>query len=71
MSDILEYRALDYKVLAVAVAGGIGDWTAYIGAVEGKDHDLESNVVARKGSKLPQRVAELLFPGQKKLHWRN
>ena len=62
--------ALDSRVIAVAVEGGIGDWSAYIGAVEGRNHDEEWEEVARHGTKLPREVAELLFPDFKHLVWR-
>lgn len=59
----IEYKALDSKVLAVAVRGGRGDdWTAYIGAVEGNNHEEEAVKVAAEGSKLPCVIAEKLFP---------
>ncbi len=69
-----EYRALDIQVLAVAIKGVIDDWSAYIGAVRGENHEEEYNEVAHNGSKLPQEVAEILFPNWKEsnsgLRWR-
>jgi hypothetical protein len=63
--------ALDQKVIAVAVEGEVGDWTAYIGAVEGKDHNEEWRQVAKYGSKLPRKVAEAIFPDfAKEFVWR-
>jgi len=71
MERKIEYRALDSKVLAVAVEGAIGDWSAYVGAVNGKDHDEEYEGVSRNGSKLSKAVAEALFPDwAEKLKWR-
>lgn len=64
------YRALDTKVLAVAVEGVVGDWSAYIGAVAGRDHDREAKGVMEYGTKLPKAVAEILFPDLKRLRWR-
>ena len=64
------WMALDSRVIAVAVEGGIGDWAAYIGAVEGKNHNEEWEEVARRGTKLPREVAERLFPDFKHLIWR-
>jgi len=58
----LRFRALDRKVLAVAVKGSVNDWAAYIGAVQGDNHQRECEEVARNGSKLPRKVAEILFP---------
>lgn len=66
------YFPLDSKVLAVAVIGEFGDWAAYIGAVAGKNHDIEMVEVARSGSKLPLNVAKLLFPNHAKNYkWRD
>ena len=56
------YMALDRQVVAVAVEGAVGDWSAYIGAVSSENHEREWEEVARSGSKLPRRVAEVLFP---------
>ncbi len=66
----LEYCALDVRVLAVAKRGAVGDWSAYVGAVEGKIHSEEAAEVVAKGTKLPRGIAELLFPGWKTLDWR-
>jgi hypothetical protein len=57
-----QWVALDQKVIAVAVEGEVGDWTAYIGAVEGKNHYEEWRQVAKHGSTLPRKVAEAIFP---------
>jgi len=63
-------RALDKCVLAVAKEGAAQDWAAYIGAVPGINHEREWHTVVSEGSKLPQEVAELLFPDFKDLTWR-
>jgi hypothetical protein len=62
MNRRLEYRALSSKILAVAVEGFVGDWTAYISPVDGYDHDREAKIVACEGTKLPYAVAKALFP---------
>jgi len=68
----VRYLALDKRVLAVAVEGSVGDWTAYIGAVAGKNHAEEYLEVYLHGSKLYQPIAEILFPDfAKTLVWRN
>jgi len=67
----IEWRTLDRQVLAVAVEGAVGDWTAYIGAVKGKDHSREWQKVRDYGTKLPREVAEILFPDFKHLKWRD
>lgn len=54
--------ALDSKVLVVAVEGTVLDWAAYIGAVQGEDHDSEWQQVRDHGSKLTKEIAEFLFP---------
>ena len=35
------WRALDIRVIAVAKEGFVHDWAAYIGAVEGNNHEEE------------------------------
>ncbi len=56
--------------MAVAVEGAIGDWAAYIGAIEGHNFDEEWQQIRDNGTKLPKDVAELLFPDFKHLKWR-
>ena len=57
-----EYRALDSKVLAVAVQGGHpSEWAAYIGAVPGVNHRAEYEEVYRHGTKLSEEVAKAIF----------
>ena len=65
-----DWKALDRRVLVVAVEGYANDWAAYIGAVAGKDHQKEWLDVRDHGSKLPREVAEVLFPNFKDLHYR-
>jgi hypothetical protein len=63
---------LDSKVIAVAVEGEVGDWSAYIGAVKGKNHDEEWHKVLKYGTKLPRKVAEALFPDfAEQFRWRD
>jgi hypothetical protein len=67
----VEWKALDSRVIVVAVEGGVGDWSCYVGAVAGKNHEIEFMEVAKHGSKLPRRIAELLFPEWKeRFAWR-
>lgn len=71
MNGRTEYKALETHVIAVAVEGAVKDWAAYIGAVEGKNHEIESKKIARNGAKLPHAVAKVLFPEwEEKLDWR-
>jgi len=64
--------ALDCHVLVVASEGHFGDWSAYIGAVAGDNHDLEWLEVLHHGSKLPEKVAAVLFPDfAEKFVWRS
>ena len=71
MSQEIRWIALDQKVIAVAMKGEIDDWAAYIGAVPGKDHTQEWQEIARRGTKLPRKVAEILFPEfAEKYRWR-
>ena len=72
LEPLREYRALDSKVIVVASQGGRGDdWAAYIGAVEGKDHDEEWKSVMEEGTKLDRKIAEIIFPWwATNYHWR-
>jgi hypothetical protein len=73
MTRKLEYRALSSKVLAVAsVNTDVGDWSAYIDAVQGENHDVEVLKVADEGAKLSHDIARILFPNvNQKYRWRN
>ena len=66
----VRYIALDRKVLVVAVEGEVNDWAAYIGAVEGNNHEIEWLEVKEHGSKLSRTVAEAIFPDFINLDWR-
>lgn len=66
----VRYTPLSMRVIAVAVEGEVGDWSAYIDAVEGKNHFIEYKRVLENGTKLPREVAEILFPEFKDLNWR-
>lgn len=63
-SNILDYRALDSKVLTVAVhrLDAPEAWTAYIGAVPGQSHQREVDQVYERGNKLPENLARVIFP---------
>lgn len=62
MSEIVDYRALDRKVLCVAVKRAEGTWCAYIAAVPGEDHEGELHEVKAYGNKLPESIALEVFP---------
>jgi hypothetical protein len=63
MMEEIYKHALSKKVLAIAAINPkIGDWSAYIDAVPGINHDVEKYEVARSGEKLPYQVAKLIFP---------
>ena len=66
------HRALGTSVLAVARQGGAGfDWSAYIDAVPGQNHDAEAPAVIKDGDKLPFEIAKALFPDfAEKYAWR-
>lgn len=68
----IEYFCLANRVLAVAVGGYvIKDWSAYIDAVPGIDHENEYDKVLSDGIKLPYEIAKILFPEfDKKFKWR-
>ena len=71
--------ALDRRVLVVAVVDNLpglypgknGEWAAYIGPCPGENHQIEMEEVARRGTKIPQWMAEKLFPlTAKSYRWR-
>jgi hypothetical protein len=67
---LVEHIALDRKVIAVGMRD-VRWWTAYIGAVKGAFHQTEKLFVAKHGTKLPQHLAEAIFPNlAKKYEWR-
>ena len=56
-------RALDRTVLVVAsVTKMVGDWSCYVRAVKGYNHEEEWKGVLDHGDKLDRRIASLLFP---------
>ena len=55
-------HALAMKVLVVARTRIEGTWSAYCDAVPGYDHNAEYDAVLRNGDKLPEEVAQALFP---------
>jgi len=61
MSKIADWRALDSRVLVVAVRR-IDGWCAYIGAVPGESHERELQDVKDHGNKLPESIALAIFP---------
>lgn len=68
---IVTYKALSRKVLAVVTEGAVQDYAVYIDAVEGKDHEVEAEQVARNGSKQSGRLAKVLFPFLKNKRYRD
>ncbi len=71
-----QWAALDMRVIVVAVQGEVDDWSAYIGAVTGDNHNEEWEKVSERGAKLPKEVAYALIdagflsPTWRKLNWR-
>jgi hypothetical protein len=66
------FIALSSKVCVVAVQGDVLDWAAYIDAVAGNSFDKEFEEVARTGTKIPQWMAEQLFPDfAQRFRWRD
>lgn len=61
MSDVVDWKALDARVLCVAVKR-VDGWCAYIGAVPGQSHERELDDVKSFGNKLPEKVALAIFP---------
>ena len=70
MSKRIDYKALANRVLVVAKEGAIGDWACYIDAVAGNNHELEYKKVMNYGSKLPEKIANVLFPSFKRFNYR-
>jgi len=67
----MAWKALDSRVLVVAIEGAVGDWAAYIGAINSQGrHEDALQEVAGTGTKIPQGLAEYLFPKWKELRWR-
>ena len=62
MSELINWRALDRKVLVVAVKRIPGEWCAYIKDVPGENHERELENVKSYGSKLSRAVAVAIFP---------
>jgi len=62
---------LDRKVLAVALEGTGYDWAAYIGAVEGANHEAEWEAVLTLGSKLSSKIALAIFSEFSELRYRD
>ena len=58
----VEVKALDSKVLAIAIEWTSGDWTAYINAVPGKSHADEWEHAMQHGSRLDKKIAFAIFP---------
>jgi len=63
-------KILHPNVLTVAVESNNGDWAAYIGVTPGRNPEIRWRRVYGGGVKLPQEVAEVLFPSFKHLEWR-
>jgi hypothetical protein len=55
-------RALADRVLAVASLDDHGDWSVYVDAVPGYNHDCEWDSVAANGDKQSKEIACVLFP---------
>lgn len=66
-------KALSPRVLVVAVVNKYTlDWSAYIDAVPGNNHEEEYVQVANSGSKLDHTFAKILFPIlEQKYCWRD
>ena len=60
--NIVDYTALHNDVLVVAVKRVEGTWCAYIKAVPGDNHEREKHEVSRRGGKLPEHLALVVFP---------
>ena len=59
---IQRYRALARRVLVVAQTRVECQWSAYVDAVPGYNHEDEWQEVLHHGAKAPEGVARALFP---------
>lgn len=50
------------RVLAVAVWDGYGEWSAFIDAVPGKNHEDEYVAVLERGKRTTRAIASAIFP---------
>lgn len=64
-------RVLHPNILCVAVEDNTGGWAACIGIVIGGKPEIRWRKIYASGNKLPQEVAEVLFPSFKHLKWRH
>ena len=58
----IRIHELASQVLAVAETRIEGAWSAYCDAVPGNNHQVEYELVLRRGAKLSEHVARALFP---------
>ena len=62
MTEKIIHKALDKRVLAIAVINtAVKDWSAYIGAVPGINHEKEKYEMMSTSTKLDKRIAMMLF----------
>ena len=61
-TSIIRVHSLASKVLVVAQTRVEGTWAAYCDSVPGMYHDKEYDAVLRRGDKLMEEVARVLFP---------
>lgn len=66
-----KYVALDYRVIAAASTRIEGTWKAYIGAVEGINHNNEYEEVLKYGSQLSEEIARTIFPSFSEIPYAN
>jgi hypothetical protein len=62
------YSALDRNILCVATPSPVG-WIAYIGIVEGRNHDEEMQGVVDSGTPLMEGIARAIFPRFEKVEY--
>ena len=63
----IRVHSLASEVLVVAKTRIEGSWAAYCDAVPGMFHDKEYDAVLRRGDKLMEEIARVLFPEFKDL----
>ena len=61
-TSTIRVHSLASKVLVVAETRIEGTWAAYCDAVPGMFHDKEYDAVLRRGDKLMEEIARIIFP---------
>jgi hypothetical protein len=58
----MTHYVLSENIMAVAIESDVDGWRAYVGVVDGNNHQLEMPGVAARGTKLNEKEARFFFP---------